>query len=247
MQPVLLAFTAVALVTTITPGPAVLFTIQNATLHGRSAAWAGALGNAAGLLLVSVCALAGVTALLQQSTLWFSLLKTGGAAYLIYLAWLQWQQASGLNRPNPEPQAQTAGLTQHADTQPTGQLPSADQSTLAAITQPVGDPPQNTTVRPRDCFSRGVLVALTNPKAWLFVSALFPQFVSAQQPAVPQFVLLTLIFIGCSLLAHGCWLSLVQLGMRHGAAGRWRPQLARAQALLLGAVGCSLWWSLLPA
>lgn len=229
MQPVLLAFTAVALVTTITPGPAVLFTIQNATLHGRSAAWAGALGNAAGLLLVSVCAVAGVTALLQQSTLWFSLLKTCGAAYLIYLAWLQWQQASGLNRPNPEPQAQTAGLAQHADT------------------QPVGEPPQNTTVRPRDCFARGVLVALTNPKAWLFVSALFPQFVSAQQPAVPQFVLLTLIFIGCSLLAHGCWLSLVQLGMRHGAAGRWRPQLARAQALLLGAVGCSLWWSLLPA
>ncbi len=218
MQPVLLAFTAVALVTTITPGPAVLFTIQNATLHGRSAAWAGALGNAAGLLLVSVCALAGVTALLQQSTLWFSLLKTCGAAYLIYLAWLQWQQASGLNRPNPEPQAQTAGSAPHS-----------------------------AAVRPRDCFARGVLVALTNPKAWLFVSALFPQFVSTQQPALPQFVLLTLIFIGCSLLAHGCWLSLAELGMRHGAAGRWRLQLARAQALLLGAVGCSLWWTLLPA
>ena len=161
-----LSFTVVALLTTLTPGPAVLFTMQNAVTAGTRPAFAGALGNAVGLTLVSLLAFAGVSLLLTQSAMAFNMLKICGAVYLMYLAWSQWQQS-------------------------TATLPTA------AITG-----------TGKGWFQRGVGVALTNPKAWMFISALFPQFMNVQQPAAPQFAGLTLIFVCCSVLAHTFWPSL---------------------------------------
>ena len=200
-----LSFTVVALLTTFTPGPAVLFTLQNALSAGSKPALAGALGNAVGLSLVALLAFAGVSLLLTQSMLAFSVLKILGAAYLIYLAWGQWRQSG-------------ASLSVN----------------VAAVTG-------------RGWFHRGVGVALTNPKAWLFISALFPQFISLQQPAAPQFAGLTLIFVGCSVLAHTFWLSLVRFGMRANPKPAVRRWLGRGQALLLALIAVSLWWTPLPA
>lgn len=200
-----LSFTVVALLTTLTPGPAVLFTLQNALSAGSKPALAGALGNAVGLALVSLLAFAGVSLLLTQSALAFSVLKICGAAYLMYLAWGQWQQSG-----------RSLALN-------------------AAV------------VNGRGWFRRGVGVALTNPKAWLFISALFPQFISLQQPAAPQFAGLTLIFVGCSVLAHTFWLSLVRFGMGANPNPAVRCWLGRGQALLLALIAVSLWWTPLPA
>lgn len=200
-----LSFTVVALLTTLTPGPAVLFTLQNALSAGSRPAFAGALGNAVGLALVSLLAFAGVSLLLMQSALAFSVLKICGAAYLMYLAWGQWQQSGGSFPLN-----------------------------TAAVTG-------------RGWFQRGVGVALTNPKAWLFISALFPQFISLQQPAAPQFAGLTLIFVCCSVLAHTFWLSLARFGMGANPKPEVRRVLGRIQALLLALIAVSLWWTPLPA
>jgi len=203
-----LSFTAVALVATLTPGPAVLFTMQNALTSGSKPAFAGALGNACGLMLVSLLAFGGVSLLLLQSALAFSVLKICGAAYLLYLAWLQWQQAKATT---------TAARAQHAQ-------------------------------RPANAgwFGRGVGVALTNPKAWLFISALFPQFIDVTEPAAPQFAVLSLIFVSCSVLAHLLWLSLVRWGIGSTPKPQVRRQLGQAQALLLALVGLSLCWTPLP-
>jgi threonine/homoserine/homoserine lactone efflux protein len=59
-------------------------------------------------------------------------------------------------------------------------------------------------------FVRGLLVALTNPKAILFFTALFPQFMRSNLALAPQFLILTATFIafsftvlmGYGLLAH---------------------------------------------
>ena len=53
---------------------------------------------------------------------------------------------------------------------------------------------------PRALFFKGFGVAMTNPKAIAFITALFPQFLSAAHPLVPQYVALTATFMGISLL-----------------------------------------------
>ena len=65
-------------------------------------------------------------------------------------------------------------------------------------------------------YSQGLLVALTNPKAIVFTSALFPQFVFVSEPLLPQFSLLVVSFM--------C-LSVVCLSSYSFAAGQTRIKL----------------------
>lgn len=51
-------------------------------------------------------------------------------------------------------------------------------------------------------FTRGVLVAVSNPKAILFFTAVFPQFIPVAHPDPGQFLLLSLTFVACSFVAH---------------------------------------------
>jgi threonine/homoserine/homoserine lactone efflux protein len=48
--------------------------------------------------------------------------------------------------------------------------------------------------QPHRIFLKCLLVALTNPKGYLFFSAILPQFVNAQTPQFPQYALLALTF-----------------------------------------------------
>ena len=48
--------------------------------------------------------------------------------------------------------------------------------------------------RPARIFLKCLLVALTNPKGYLFVSAILPQFINTQSPQLPQYVLLAATF-----------------------------------------------------
>ena len=50
-------------------------------------------------------------------------------------------------------------------------------------------------------YSQGVLVALTNPKAVIFTTALFPQFITTTDPLLYQFSILVLSFM---LLSFVC-------------------------------------------
>ena len=56
-------------------------------------------------------------------------------------------------------------------------------------------------------FRRAVLVNLTNPKTIVFLVALFPQFINATQPQVPQLLILsmtTLVIDACVMLFYVC-------------------------------------------
>ncbi|WP_394778282.1 LysE family translocator [Undibacterium sp.] len=55
---------------------------------------------------------------------------------------------------------------------------------------------------PRKLYMEAFLTAVTNPKAVLFFTALFPQFVSSQDPLAPQFFTLTGIFMALSYTTH---------------------------------------------
>ncbi|WP_020407351.1 LysE family translocator [Hahella ganghwensis] len=56
----------------------------------------------------------------------------------------------------------------------------------------------NDQVKGLDLFRRAFLIAVTNPKAILFFTALFPQFVNTEIAVVSQLVVLTAIFMGIS-------------------------------------------------
>ena len=49
-------------------------------------------------------------------------------------------------------------------------------------------------------FAQGVLVAISNPKAILFFTALFPQFIDLSKPIINQFVILTATFMFFSFI-----------------------------------------------
>jgi threonine/homoserine/homoserine lactone efflux protein len=50
--------------------------------------------------------------------------------------------------------------------------------------------------RPRSIFMKSFLVAVTNPKGYLFCSALLPQFIDPAAPQVPQYAAISVVFAG---------------------------------------------------
>lgn len=71
-------------------------------------------------------------------------------------------------------------------------------------------------------FRRGLLVACSNPKAILFFAAVFPQFMPPGQVDIMRFLLLSLTFVACTLIAH---LSYVVLAATAGARVLTGPRM----------------------
>ena len=70
----------------------------------------------------------------------------------------------------------------------------------ASATAEAGTPADKAITR--RLYGQGMGVALTNPKAILFFSALFPQFITADAPVFEQVTVLTCTFVAMSLLSH---------------------------------------------
>jgi threonine/homoserine/homoserine lactone efflux protein len=81
----LLLFAGASLALLVVPGPAVLFIVARSVEHGRSAGLVSMLGVQVGALVHVAAAVLGISALLVQSAVAFSVVKYAGAAYLVYL------------------------------------------------------------------------------------------------------------------------------------------------------------------
>lgn len=81
----LLLFLAASVVVIVAPGPDNILVLTRGVAQGRGAALVSAFGASAGLIVRSVFAAAGLSALLAQSAVAFSVVKYVGAAYLLYL------------------------------------------------------------------------------------------------------------------------------------------------------------------
>jgi threonine/homoserine/homoserine lactone efflux protein len=82
----LLAFTLAGLVLAITPGPDMTLAISRALSDGKSGGVTVVLGTSTGVVIHTFLVAFGVSALIVASPAAFMLLKTGGAAYLVFLA-----------------------------------------------------------------------------------------------------------------------------------------------------------------
>ena len=84
-NPQLLMFMAAGWLLNLTPGPDVLFIVSNALRSGVRAGLVAALGIVSGCFVHVFAAALGVGALLAASSTAFTVLKWGGAAYLLWM------------------------------------------------------------------------------------------------------------------------------------------------------------------
>ncbi|MFT5421152.1 MAG: homoserine/homoserine lactone efflux protein [Candidatus Endobugula sp.] len=183
-----LGFLAIAIIATITPGPAILLVIT----HSLASGWVKTLltiwGNISGLFLMSLCSVLGLSALVIHSSVAFLMIKLLGAMYLFYLGLMLWRNG---------------------------------------IQLPLNATGEKLTERKRGYYFQGILVSLTNPKAIVFTTALFPQFISTQQALLPQFSILVATLITCSalcLLAYAYWGEKLLRGSTRALSSQWLPR-----------------------
>ena len=94
----LAAFVGVAVVVTVTPGPATALVVRSTLRGGRRAAFSTTLGNSVGVLFWGVASAVGISALVAASQIAFLVLKVTGAAVLVVLgvqAWRRRRQVDG--------------------------------------------------------------------------------------------------------------------------------------------------------
>ncbi|RFZ83625.1 LysE family translocator [Shinella sp. WSJ-2] len=82
----LLAFTAASLLLAVTPGPDMTLSISRALSQGRGPALYVVVGTSLGIVVHTLLVAFGISALITASPTAFLILKTGGAAYLLWLA-----------------------------------------------------------------------------------------------------------------------------------------------------------------
>ena len=90
-----ITFVVAGMIIAVSPGSGAVLSMSHGLAYGVRKASATVLGLQLGLLLILVIAGAGVGSLLLASEVAFSVVKTIGALYLIYLGVSQWRAAPG--------------------------------------------------------------------------------------------------------------------------------------------------------
>jgi threonine/homoserine/homoserine lactone efflux protein len=83
----LLVFAALSLGLALTPGPNMLYLVSRSLAQGTGAGMVSLVGCQAGSLTIMLAAAAGITAALVAVPYAWDVLRLGGAAYLLFLAW----------------------------------------------------------------------------------------------------------------------------------------------------------------
>jgi threonine/homoserine/homoserine lactone efflux protein len=90
-------------------------------------------------------------------------------------------------------------------------------------------------------FTRGFLVALSNPKTIVFFTAFLPQFVDPALPAGPQLAVMCVVSVLLAAVTDSCW------AIASGFGRAWFMKPARAKLLMrvsgVTLIGGGLWLS----
>ncbi|NHZ45228.1 LysE family translocator [Nitratidesulfovibrio liaohensis] len=168
----LIVYTLTVLVATITPGPSMLLALTHGVRYGVRRALASALGNTVASVLQALVAVAGLGVVLAASEDLFRVVRYAGAAYLVYVGVCMLRApAVPLNVAAPAVTdiigtTGTGGEAGHA-----GEGRRGVSGALGASETPGGP-------GARKLFAQAFFVAAGNPKAIVFFTALFPQFLA---------------------------------------------------------------------
>ena len=94
----MMAFFVAALLLSIAPGPDNIFVLTQSALFGARAGMVTTMGLVTGLCVHTTAVALGVAAIFQASALAFTLLKTAGAGYLLWLAWLSFRAGASTEK-----------------------------------------------------------------------------------------------------------------------------------------------------
>lgn len=97
----LAAFSLAAIALTLTPGPDMTLFLGQTVANGRRAGFMSMAGASSGIIVHSLAAAIGLSALIAASPQAFEVLKWIGAAYLAYLAYEVLRHGSGLTGDGP--------------------------------------------------------------------------------------------------------------------------------------------------
>ena len=86
----LLAFALTALIIEITPGPNMTYLAALSLSSGMRTGFAAVAGIAIGLMTYGAVAALGLAAVIDNSPVLYGILRWGGVAYLLWLAWETW-------------------------------------------------------------------------------------------------------------------------------------------------------------
>jgi threonine/homoserine/homoserine lactone efflux protein len=196
----LVSFASVAAVIIAVPGPSVLFVIGRAVSVGRRAAVVTVWGNAVGVYLQVLAVAAGIGAIVERSATVFTLVKTVGALYLMWLG-----VSAIRHRRGAEPQNEPVDDAACSD--------SAQADAGLADAGMAGAGVRAAT--PRRWFRDGVVVGAANPKSIVFFTAILPQFVDRHGPVPVQMAVLGGVFVAIALVLDTLW------ALAAGSARHW--------------------------
>jgi threonine/homoserine/homoserine lactone efflux protein len=166
----ILTFGLAAFIIIVIPGPSVVFTVGRALAYGRGVALATVVGNTLGLVTIVVLVALGLGVVVQESILVFTVLKLGGAAYLVWLGFEAFRRRKEF-------------------------LSYDDAEALR------GSP--MTWAR---SIRQGYVVGASNPKGYMMLAAVLPQFVDRGAGQVQlQMLLLGLLATTIGLLSDSLW------------------------------------------
>lgn len=89
-----LEFLVTSLIVVLVPGTGVVYTVSTGLIQGRKASVYAALGCTLGIIPHLLATVLGLAALMHTSAVAFQALKYAGVAYLFYVAWATWKDAS---------------------------------------------------------------------------------------------------------------------------------------------------------
>lgn len=89
------AFFLASLLLALAPGPDNIFVLTQAALRGKFAGLAVTMGLCTGLIVHTSAVALGIAVIFKTSALAFTVLKTLGACYLLYLAWQAFRTSGG--------------------------------------------------------------------------------------------------------------------------------------------------------
>ncbi|MFK7855302.1 MAG: LysE family translocator [Granulosicoccus sp.] len=157
------------LVLTASPGPSVLLCVSKSVSYGIRNAIVAALGSVSAMVIIMTLSFTGLGLVIATSNTAFSIIKWGGAAYLVYM-----------------------GIRVFFST----------VDSMVHATQ---------ERRAKDILGHwfsGFIVGASNPKAIVFFTALFPQFIDLNSALMPQYLVLVSTFVALELFWLTCYSAL---------------------------------------
>lgn len=164
-----LVFVSIAFFYIISPGPAVFLAINYGAVHGIKKTALMLLGNSTGLAILATVSAFGLGTLIVQSYILLSIVKFLGAMVLCYLGVKM--LLSVFKKQNE------ANSSENNTDTTSSQLPLKDNGYFSF-------------------YKKGLFLALSNPKAIIFFTAIFPQFMTSGESV--QNNLTTMLFLGAT-------------------------------------------------